>query len=172
MQGIHRRPVNSPHKGPVTRKMFPFDDVIMPRNTVLVKSPYLMCNWPSIVCRYRRIRYSCPLAHIYQNPAPYLQDSSTQVHNRNCYRWKSYSAEGQSSLECRDPRNLGTLGLRKGMAVVLQMENDDVISLLALCEGNPPVTGEFPSQTASYVAFFSVHLASIRAWGWCCKSRA
>ena len=28
--GIHRSPVNSPHKGPVTRKMFPFDDVIMP----------------------------------------------------------------------------------------------------------------------------------------------
>ena len=28
MRGIHRRPVNSPHKGPVTRKMFPFDDVI------------------------------------------------------------------------------------------------------------------------------------------------
>ena len=27
--GIHRWPVNSPHKGPVTRKMFPFDDVIM-----------------------------------------------------------------------------------------------------------------------------------------------
>ena len=26
---IHRRPVNSPHKWPVTRKMFPFDDVIM-----------------------------------------------------------------------------------------------------------------------------------------------
>ena len=29
MWGIHRRPVNSPHKWPVTRKMFPFDDVIM-----------------------------------------------------------------------------------------------------------------------------------------------
>ena len=27
--GIHRRPVNSPHKWPVTRKMFPFDDIIM-----------------------------------------------------------------------------------------------------------------------------------------------
>ena len=27
--GIHRWPVNSPHKGPVTQKMFPFDDVIM-----------------------------------------------------------------------------------------------------------------------------------------------
>ena len=28
-RGIHRWPVNSPHKGPVTRKMFPFDYVIM-----------------------------------------------------------------------------------------------------------------------------------------------
>ena len=27
--GIHRGPVNSPHKWPVTRKMFQFDDVIM-----------------------------------------------------------------------------------------------------------------------------------------------
>ena len=29
VRGIHRWPVNSPHKLPVTRKMFPFDDVIM-----------------------------------------------------------------------------------------------------------------------------------------------
>ena len=29
MRGLHRRPVYSPHKWPVTRKMFPFDDVIM-----------------------------------------------------------------------------------------------------------------------------------------------
>ena len=29
VRGIHRRPVNSLRKGPVTRKMFPFDDVIM-----------------------------------------------------------------------------------------------------------------------------------------------
>ena len=29
VRGIHRGPVNSPHKGPVTQKMFPFDDVIM-----------------------------------------------------------------------------------------------------------------------------------------------
>ena len=28
-RGIHRWPVNSPHKGPVTRKMFPFYDVNM-----------------------------------------------------------------------------------------------------------------------------------------------
>ena len=29
VRGIHRGPVESPHKWPVTRKMFPFDDVIM-----------------------------------------------------------------------------------------------------------------------------------------------
>ena len=29
VRGIHRGPVNSQHKWPVTRKMFPFDDVIM-----------------------------------------------------------------------------------------------------------------------------------------------
>ena len=34
--GIHRGPVNSPHKWPVTRKMFPFDDVIMVINN---------CRW-------------------------------------------------------------------------------------------------------------------------------
>ena len=29
VRGIHRGPVNSPDKWPVTRKMFPFDDVMM-----------------------------------------------------------------------------------------------------------------------------------------------
>ena len=34
--GIHRGPVNSPHKWPVTRRMFPFDDVIMPYDIVVL----------------------------------------------------------------------------------------------------------------------------------------
>ena len=28
VRGIHRSPVNSPHKWPVTRKMFPFDTLV------------------------------------------------------------------------------------------------------------------------------------------------
>ena len=36
---IHRWPVDSPHKWPVTRKMFPFDDVIMDTE---------MQMWPSL----------------------------------------------------------------------------------------------------------------------------
>ena len=38
VQGIHRGPVNSLHKWPVTWKMFPFDDVIMGRR--------VKCNHP------------------------------------------------------------------------------------------------------------------------------
>ena len=35
---IHRGPVNFPHKWPVTRKMFPFDDVIMSKGLVYFAS--------------------------------------------------------------------------------------------------------------------------------------
>ena len=42
--GIHRRPVNSPHKGPVTRKMFPFDDVVMYLGILLANSGQVMAN--------------------------------------------------------------------------------------------------------------------------------
>ena len=38
-RGIHRGPVNSPRKWPVTRKMFPFDDVIMPEGASLHLAP-------------------------------------------------------------------------------------------------------------------------------------
>ena len=46
VRGIHRSPVNSPHKGPVTRKMFPFDDVIMKS---LSNGQYLRRNFVSTV---------------------------------------------------------------------------------------------------------------------------
>ena len=36
VRGIRRSPVNSPHKWPVMRKMFPFDDVIMIASDALV----------------------------------------------------------------------------------------------------------------------------------------
>ena len=40
VHGIHRGSVNSPHKWPVTQKMFPFDDVIM------------RCRWLASTLRY------------------------------------------------------------------------------------------------------------------------
>ena len=42
---IHRWPVNSLHKGPVTRKIFPFEDVIMPGRFVTVSdSQTMLCR--------------------------------------------------------------------------------------------------------------------------------
>ena len=47
VRGIHRRPVNSPHKWPVTRKKFPLDDVIMSNKyaitLVTMKKPQMKC---------------------------------------------------------------------------------------------------------------------------------
>ena len=64
VRGIHRGPVNSPHKGTVTRKMFPFDDVIMDftdDESMLVQvliqcrqatSHYLNRSWPRLLSPY------------------------------------------------------------------------------------------------------------------------
>ena len=41
---VYRGPVNSPHKGPVTRKMFPFDDVIM-------HCMYQRPGWPLVLAK-------------------------------------------------------------------------------------------------------------------------
>ena len=55
--GIHRWPVNSPHKWPVMRKIFPFDDVIMS----------LINSWPE----YRITMFKSTLGH---NRCYYSQD--------------------------------------------------------------------------------------------------
>ena len=54
-EGIHRWPVNSPHKGTVTRKMFPFEDVIVKRLTGQVSTSTVICPrwapcWPHEPC--------------------------------------------------------------------------------------------------------------------------
>ena len=51
VRGIHRTPVNSPHRCPVTRKMFPFDDVIMKK--------YMRSMGPNVITRWI-LDLSCP----------------------------------------------------------------------------------------------------------------
>ena len=47
VRGIHRGPVNSPHKWPVTWRMFSFDDVIITRRNCARYSA--KCTWPCAV---------------------------------------------------------------------------------------------------------------------------
>ena len=50
VRGIHRWPVkpNSPHKGPATQKMFPFDDVIMHQRHGVSSNQQLRCLFNSL----------------------------------------------------------------------------------------------------------------------------
>ena len=48
VRGIHRGPENSPHKWAVTRKMFPFDDVIMSSAPVIINVHDGMLVWMCI----------------------------------------------------------------------------------------------------------------------------
>ena len=82
--GIHRGPVNSPHKWPVTRKMFPFDDVIMCisryicmnlKSWKIIVRPWPIAANPPLRLRYgwmivshwysmSRLRWLCELCHL------------------------------------------------------------------------------------------------------------
>ena len=68
--GIHRGPVNSPHKGPVTRKMFPFDDVIMNivdgmdtcLERVRASIPIRINSWPLCMMTHQCLTFPALLA--------------------------------------------------------------------------------------------------------------
>ena len=63
-RGIHRWPVNSPHKWPVTRKMCPFDDVIILWGLgVFSQHPESGCSWSFeldvCLCPHHPKMFSC-----------------------------------------------------------------------------------------------------------------
>ena len=59
VRGIHRWSVNPPHKWPVTRKCFPFDDVIMCRISRFIPlgSPIKVHNTLSLISSYRLFHF-------------------------------------------------------------------------------------------------------------------
>ena len=76
VRGFHRWPVNSPHKGPVTREMFPFDDVIMlffwRHDMEMLSTLLALCEWDPLVpsgfratekARDTELRYYFSLPH-------------------------------------------------------------------------------------------------------------
>ena len=80
--GIHRWPVNSPHKGPITRKMFPFDDVI---SVYMVKKDFMsyrayirfplmvIFHLQTIIC-WKAVRF------MFQQPLSYPADIRTYIY--------------------------------------------------------------------------------------------
>ena len=112
VRGIHRWPVNSPHKGPTTGKMFPFDDVMWD----LCKSLQWHHNVPNDVSNHRHL--DCLFNHLFKS------------------------------------RSKKTPKLR----------------VTGICEGNSPVTSEFPAQRASNAENISIwwrHHVERMMTDWC-----
>ena len=64
VRGIHRWPMNFPHKGPVTRKMFLFDNVIM--HICFIKSPghTMTDKWKCVIHRHALKPFCGPNYHL------------------------------------------------------------------------------------------------------------
>ena len=70
VRGIHRWSVNFPHKRPVTRKMFQFDDVIMIRAWAIEYIPQRVIDVDIYTClllRYAIIMYEDTATHSHGN---------------------------------------------------------------------------------------------------------
>ena len=92
MEGIHRGPVNSRHKWPITRKMFPFDDVIMTigadNDTKPLPAPALNWKLTNIFQWNLNRKYNnylsgiCIWKHRPQNGVHFVQSSKCYVTKR------------------------------------------------------------------------------------------
>ena len=164
VRGIHRWPVNSPHKGPVTRKMFPFDDVIIRTRA----SVTIMMSWQRLWC------------HINCKRGYFITARSHEHHSVSDNRHLDCSVNSWVTSK-KIPKGHG---FGKDFDVMLlyrhyiihrpwwrhQMEK--ISALLAICAGNSPVTGEFPAQrpvTRSFDVSSDLRLTnqlSKQSWGW------
>ena len=86
VRGIHRWPVNSPHKGPVARKKLPFDDVMMLLSVERV-TWYRESRWILVQCSlivlifYRHLESSTVEAPTVKAPVKYQSDSVISTHD-------------------------------------------------------------------------------------------
>ena len=121
---IHRSPMNSPQKGTVTRKMFPFDDVIMRLCSLVL----WQSSWD---------QHGAHLGPVGPRWAPCWPHAP-------CYlalRWRHNDHAGVSNHQPRDCL-LNRLFRRRS-------KKTSKLRVTGLCAGNSPGAGEFPAQMAS-----------------------
>ena len=104
VRGIYRWPANSAHKGPVTQKMFPFDDVFL-----LILYPPPPCLFMFIKLSIKHFRILLQLLPPHETTKDWLQQSNN--HNWNplnncsnyiyCHHWSSHNFREQVfTMEC------------------------------------------------------------------------
>ena len=172
MGNIPRGPVNSPHKWPETRKMFPFDDVIMniafsawtchnppppppnppPPPSSPLRSPRDLITHP---CFQFQQRFSWTTiavrAWISKNNrwitigCDYL---SMLWSGMNSLQWRH---NGRDSVPNHHPHDcLHNRLFRR------RSKKTSKLRVTGLCAGNSPGTGDFPAQMASYAENVSI----------------
>ena len=162
--GIHRGPVNSPHKWPVTRKMFPFDDVIMENIVDGWRNSHpwcnkICCNWVLNYCGVSVICWDagcCLLTGFYG--VVIVNTASSGIAACWGVGWGTALQPGLgvtvlalcdgNALRITDTVCGESIGQHsiKSLYSTMTSSNGTFSALLALCAGNSPVIGEFPSQ--------------------------
>ena len=131
---IHRGPVNSPHKWPVTRKMFLFDDVIM---YSVISS---LITTPSKYIRAWMNNYiHCFALDVIIHPYPKFINGLT---NHNPQHYNNTTMGTMVS-------QINSLTIVYSTVMQAQIKENIKLRVTGLCVGNSPFTGEFPAQMAS-----------------------
>ena len=155
--GIHRWPVNSPHKRPVTRNMLPFDDVIMEHGTdtdTYCHNAQSPCPEPSHLCTLytlsgRRASKSCIQGLSW---CTILHWNGLQLGVWD-YSYINYAAT-HFTLQWRHNGCDGVSHHQPHYCLLNRLfrpisEKTSKLRVTGLCVGNSPKTGEFPAQRAS-----------------------
>ena len=102
VRGIHRWPVNSSHKGPVTRKMFPFDDVIMTTNCRSWSTDVRIPLAPTTKIRMARVTLSFDLlAGKWSSPMGYIcATNEYNPWNRRRHNWMTLRIKAKVKCHC------------------------------------------------------------------------
>ena len=165
VRGIHRWPLNSPYKGSVTRKMFPFDDAIMINIWCILSVSFLYDVLKFVQLFYMGLFVALNVA-IFSWDCVISEkmsgDSLTRRYINLCRdltRWRLVAIESRNDTRFGEisPTILQTCHLIKYSEPIIsnsriyfetwrrhQMETFSALS--ALCEGNPPDIGGFPLQ--------------------------
>ena len=166
-QTIYSWPVNSHHKGPVTRQMFPFDDVIMAYPlfayslAVFGHINWFFCSDPPLLSRNIK---NTPFWKIICISSWAQGDNFIINHNPHLHVY-TYTCSYYVSKKVFRHYGDVMMGAMASQITSLTIVYSTVYSgadqikhqssaSLTFVSGNPPVTGGFPSQRASNAEMF------------------
>ena len=141
VRGINRWPVDSAHKGPVTRNVFPFNDVIM------ICIPSVRVLLIQLLKLFDQAETLGNFTLKWHMSVDASQFTSLQAFS---LRWRH---NGRDSVSNHQPHDclLSRLFRRRS-------QKTSNLRVTGLCVGNAPGTGEFPAQMASSAEYVSIWL--------------